>query len=111
MGLRGLWQGETYPRRVSLVNFLFDSISIGLVFAYSCHITKHERCTLAPYSECIPNVTNYVTVFCNDTDGLQVKTHRGTQKSNLCFSGALPFTLIGLWNVVSDALSQSFTVC
>jgi len=47
-------------------------------------------------------------VFYNDTDGLQVKTHRGTQKTNLCFSDALPFTLTRLWNVlVSDALSQS----
>jgi len=53
-----------------LVNFLFELISIGLVFAYSCHITKNERRTLAPYSECIPNVTNYVTVFCNDIEGL-----------------------------------------
>jgi hypothetical protein len=96
-----------YEELVWLV-FLFHLISIGLVFAYSCHNTKHERRTLAPHSECIPNVTNYVTVFCNDIDGLQVKTHRGTQKTNLCFSDALPFTLTRLWNVlVSDALSQS----
>jgi len=86
-----------------VVNFLFDLISIGLVFAYYCPITKHGRRTLAPYSECIPNVRNYVTVFCNDIDGLQVKTHRVTQKTN-----ALPFTLTRLWNVlVSDAPSQS----
>lgn len=91
-----------------MVNFLFDLISVGLVVAYSCHITEHERRTLAPYSQCIPNVTNYVSVFCNDIDGLQVTTHRGTQKTNLCFSDALPFTHPRLWNVlVSDALSQS----
>jgi len=96
-----------YEELVWLI-FLFHLISIGLVFAYSCHITKHERCTLSPYSEYIPNVTNYGTVFCNDIDGLQAKTHRGTQKTNPWFSDALSFTLPRLWNVLdSDALSHS----
>jgi hypothetical protein len=91
-----------------LANFLFDLIPIGLLCAYSCHVTKQERRTLAPYSECVPNDTNYVTVFCNDTDGLQMKTDRGIQKANLCVSDALSFTLTRLWNaLVSDALSRS----
>lgn len=60
-----------------MVNFLFDLIPIGLLCAYSCHITKQERRTLAPYSECVPTVTNDVTMVCNDIDGLQMNTDRG----------------------------------
>jgi hypothetical protein len=47
-------------------------------------------------------------MFCNYIDGLQMKTDRGIQKTDLYISDALSFTLTRLWNVlVSDALSRS----